>query len=176
MAAPAVLYCSIDDVKAFMSEQGVFSRVDDDEDGIIDSEEQYEDAAITNAVNIGTEEVNKYIERRYLPAKLANSELVKYFATMFAAAYLCRRRGNGVPESMAEELDLIISQLEDIRDGRLDVPGVPERASRGPHIVNVGVDPRFARPIRRQDYQSSPRRKKSNTGPDYRDQFIYDPY
>lgn len=243
MAAPAFLFCTVNDLKAYLSETGFMSRADDDNSGSIDGTvssvpwtrsgttitatytshgllvgdsftvsvssdtsavplgtytvltatattftftgvnaggasgtlsypRTNEQAGIDLAINLGTLEVCKYIQRRYLPAQLATSELIKYFAVVFSCAALCRRRGNGVPESLAEELDLIISQLEDIRDGKLDVPDISERAPRGPLIVNLRADARYPRPMRRQDSQSSNRGAKSHLGRDYSDMVV----
>lgn len=171
MAAPTFLFCSEDDLKAYLSETGFMSRTDDNNNAT-NVGDTLELAAIERALNFATLEVCKYIQRRYLPAQLANSELIRYFATLFGCAYLCRRRGNAVPESLAEELDLIISQLEDIRDGKLDVPDISERAPRGPLIVNLRADARYPRPMRRQDSQSSNRGAKSHLGRDYSDMVV----
>lgn len=164
MAAPSVLFCSATDLDTYLSATGVLSRADDNKDGTS------EPLAIAMAINVGTLEVAKYIQRRYLATQLANSMLVNYFATVFACAFLCRRRGNPLPESLAEELDVIIGQLEDIRDGRLDIPDVMERTARSPVVVNQRADARFSRPLRRQLNQSTPTGKKSNTGIDFSDQ------
>lgn len=170
MAAPAFLFCTESDLKAYLSETGFFSRADDDQDGSI-SGDALEQAGVDLCINLGTLEVCKYIQRRYLPAQLANSELIRYFSVVFSCAALCRRRGNPVPESLAEEVDLIISQLEDIRDGKLDVPDIGERAPRGPLLINSRADARYSRPLRRQDNQSSPRGAKSQQGRDYSDMY-----
>ena len=81
-----------------------------------------------------TSTIDLYCHDYYESTALVSSNWVRRRATTLAASQLTTRRGN--PSYYADQIQLILNQLEEIRAGRLTLPGVAERGYRGPVVRN----------------------------------------
>ena len=64
-------------------------------------------------------------------------------ASLLGAVWLCRRRGNKVPKSLAEWRDEVLADLKDVQAGRLSIEDCAQRQSSLPTISNVIEDPTY---------------------------------
>lgn len=121
-------YCDIDDVRDRISKEGVELRVDDippsDYGGVIDRASRV---------------IDRYLRRRYAPATLAASEDVSDLATSLATYFLCTRRGNPAPGSVAFDYEEAMVYLKEIRFGGADLADVAERRAAAPTMSNIRV-------------------------------------
>jgi hypothetical protein len=127
LTAPPYVYCSQGDVEAILSIEGVESRLDDDQSGTVSpTESGYLNATI---IPWATSWVNIYLMGRYDAAMLATSYVANDCTATRAARRLCQRRGNPVPESLAELFKEVQQLLADIKANKLSLEDVPERTS-----------------------------------------------
>jgi phage gp36-like protein len=137
MALISPAYCDLDDMQRLFSSYGVTAFADHDGDGQDDSE-------VTNdCINQATEEINLYCQQWYEPDDLATSTLVNRWCTVLATFFLCERRGNPVPDSLANEFNRIAAKLEQILAGTLKLPGLAMRDDMRPSMSNLTVDRRY---------------------------------
>lgn len=130
-------YCDQDDVERLLSNHGVTSFADHNEDG------ENESGVVTDCLAQATDEINLYANQRYLADDLADSTLINRWCTTLAAYFLCMRRGNPVPESLQYEFERIMVNLTKIQEGLLTLPGVPMNGDLSPSFSNLKVDRRF---------------------------------
>jgi hypothetical protein len=123
MAAVINTYCAIEDVEDVLSVSGVSLRSDD----LPESPTAYGDV-IARAGN----RMNMFLFKRYDPNSLATSDLVKDWASIIAAYYLCVRRGNPPPTGIAILYEGVMTDLQDIRSGLAEIPGIAARKSYAP--------------------------------------------
>lgn len=129
----SILYASQADLERLLSSRGVQSFADHDQDGTSDPD------VIDDCLVQASQEIELYC-KRYEPADLANSPLVNRWATVLAVVFLCQRRGNGVPESLAEEFKRIYELLMQIGSGIFELPGIAASADSVPKFSNMTVD------------------------------------
>lgn len=139
MALLSTVYTTATKVKRLMSATFADELADNDRDGMADDE------VMNDAINAATEEIDAFAREQYTQAQIASSSLVGRWATKMAAAELCLQRGNPVPESWAAEVERIRDNLEKIRGGKYDLPGVPRRTKMYPTLSNLTVDRRYHR-------------------------------
>lgn len=130
-------------VQRLLSSQAVTDFADHDEDGAADT------GVVTDCIEQASEELSMYAGRFYADANLATSSLVTRWATTIAAFFLCQRRGNPVPDSLAAEFARLTEEpdglLLRIANGKLQLPGVAMRDGVTPQFSNLEVDQRHAR-------------------------------
>ncbi len=166
--ADLIPYCTQADVEDILSPDGVKLRLDDDRDENVSVVEQ---RRMTKSIARASEEVNKYCFQKYTAANLATSNWVNQATALLAACYLCRARGNQIPESLEEERDEIKEELEAIRAGQLRLPGVPLRRRLAPKLSQVRVSAHFQyKAIRKERNKVSPDTDGLPQQPDYREQ------
>lgn len=134
MTLLSTTYCTVQELNRFLSVQAVedFS----DHDG---------DAAVHDAINQATEEIDLFCRQRYLQAALSASTIIRRWCVVIAARFLCQRRGNVVPDSIEVEWERISAHLNSVSLGRLQLPGVALRADLRPTMSNVTIDRRYRR-------------------------------
>lgn len=143
MAAPSALtyqYTSRTEIQDLLSYSGVKLRLGDDGSDSLSSAEL---ARVVNAVNIATAKCNLYLLERYDASHLNDSWIVHHWATVIAARWLCKRRGNPVPESIEDEYEEIIEELTAVKQGEMSLGDVPQREADQPTWSNVTVDDRY---------------------------------
>ena len=76
-------------------------------------------------------------------SNLDTLQWIRNVATAFALEYLCQRRLNSVPESLAERCERYRKKLELVEAGKLVIPGAT-RSRRPVTVTNSNVDLRRA--------------------------------
>jgi hypothetical protein len=155
-SAPDILFTDQESLEDLLSKVGAELRTGDPDesepDGIADADEL---RRVATARAIGTAKVMRYAQRRYDAADLAASWTVWEWATCFGAVWLCRRRGNPVPEELLEYAAECLKELEAVAAGDMAIEDVGERVTDGPAWSNTVLDPRYrGRQIRVQRNQS----------------------
>lgn len=112
-------YCVRADIEAIISAHAIDMAVDDDQDGRVrTAEEAFVTRAIVRAAGI----INARIQKRYTLSDLSSNDWVRDANAVIAAQLTMRRRGNGSPPSLDQEVDLYMEDLESILADRLDIP------------------------------------------------------
>lgn len=91
----------------------------------------------------GTTQVKLYCCGRYDDDQLVLSYQAQQWATILAARWVCRRRGNTAPESIERDAEEAVHQLEMVNRGEVQVPEVGTRTACHPFLTNVTVDVRY---------------------------------
>jgi phage gp36-like protein len=130
-------YCEGEDVINLLGFDGVEAFASHDERG--------SDATLQDCVEQGADEINLCVLARYPAAAVKGNRLLKRWNSMLAAFFVCERRGNPVPASIAAECERIMARLEDVRIGKLRIPGVPMIGPNVPALSNLVVDRRYPR-------------------------------
>lgn len=133
------LYCDQGDMERFMSVGGVYSRLDQDGDKVIDF--ATEQSFIQDCITEATETINFYCYDKYDPSILATSPWVNRKTTLFACYRLCSVRLNPVPDQLMEDAASTEELLEKIRDNGWKLPGVPLRRVLAPVMSLTRVVP-----------------------------------
>jgi phage gp36-like protein len=133
-------YCNQADIERKLSVSGVVAFGDDDEDGVIET------GVVDDCIEQADGEIDLYARGRYSEAGLASSDLVNRWSTILATCYLCERRGNPVPDSLAKEATRILETLlPKVQDGTLTLPGVAFGNDNRPSFSNLTIDRRYVR-------------------------------
>lgn len=142
MPAPLLYtYCSETDIQALLSVDGETGSLDDDNDGSLNpTEEGY----LAQAINWASDKVNFYCLSRYAASDLVNSWLVNNWCVILTAYWLSTRRGNPSPGSFADLYEEAIKDLEMIRKGEAQLPGIGLRTAAWPAWSNVRVNQLYA--------------------------------
>lgn len=138
--AASVLLTDQPTINNLLSSLGVTLAADDDQSAAIDGPEP---AYVTWAINVGSATVLRYCQPRYDGADLASSVSAWEWATVLAALRLARRRMNPAPEELIEMAAEAISDLKEVRAGRMNVEDIGERSSDAMLWSNVTVDPLY---------------------------------
>lgn len=140
-AALTTVYTSRADVEDLLSVIAVNLRVDDNASGIITSDEE---ARVTRSTYVGTAFVNRYCIQRYEEAQLATSWSVWHWATVRAAFWLCCRRGNPIPGSLAQLMKETVDELKEVAARRMPVDDLGDRNIMQAAWSNVRLDGRYS--------------------------------
>src|SRR5690348_6895702 len=108
MALVSPAYTSEAAIVRLFSAQGVDSFADHDQDGERDA------GVVNDCINRATAEIDRYLIKWHSAAVLAASTLVQEWACVLATVFLCRRRGNPVPDSLAEDYAEIVANLKEL--------------------------------------------------------------
>jgi len=130
-------YCTTADMSRLFASYGVTAFADHDESGTADT------GVTDDCISQASEEIDMYALQLYAAASLATSALINRWATVMAVYFLCMRRGNGIPESIAAEFDRIMAMLLKVADGTLKLPGVAMDGDLRPSFSNLKVDRRY---------------------------------
>lgn len=163
-AALTYLYTSRSEIDDLLSEYGVDLRLDDNDSNSIDTTESAR--LTTNGLNIATAKCNLYLLERYDASDLYESWIVHHWATVIAARWLCKRRGNPVPESLDDEYDEVIEEMTAVKEGDMSLGDVAQRESDQPTFSNVTMVDHYAlrkirvqRPISEQSPSAIPQNR-----------------
>jgi len=112
-------YCTRTDIDAILSIHAVDRMIDDDGDGAIEAGES---ALVTTMIERAAGRINSRVEMRYTLSDLSSNDWIKFVNASIAAQMIARRRGNGVPPSLQEEVDEFLGDLDEILAGRMKIP------------------------------------------------------
>lgn len=124
MPNEANTYCTIDDVRDLLSASGVSLASDDNPP-----------SDYGNALEKAGAKIDWYCYKRYEPAQLANSPLVRDWAAVLAAWFLRTRRGNAPPQGLAILYQQAIQDLEEVKKGQAEIPTLAVRRSYVPVLI-----------------------------------------
>ena len=143
------VYTTSTRIDRVLGTSGATQWSDHNDDGFADTS-VYEDA-----IYWATCEIDLYCRGIYSPADMVNNSWVVYACTRLAAWKLCQNRGNSPPEALENEAQRLLQQLESIRMGDMQIPGLSQRADMRPVMVNRVVDRRYTRRTVRVDRATS---------------------
>ena len=174
LQAPSYTYCVEADVQALLSVDGEQMRLTDaGEDYPTATEAAY---LTTQGINWASSRINMYCLTRYDASQLATSYLVNEWATIFAARWLCSRRGNPVPKAIQDLYDEALEDLKQVRMGQLDIPDIGQRDPGYPAWSNMTVRPEYLyRKVRREQSISDTSPTTGRTVVDLPSQFLIEP-
>jgi len=145
-------FCTRSDIEAIWSPQAVLRAADDDHDGALSAtEETYIDRAIERAAG----RMSAALEMRYALADLDGNSWCRDASAALAAYLLATRRGNPAPDHIQEQYEAYLSDLDEIRLGRLKVPGVRETYEASPTVTNFDTQLTAGRSKVRRVHQTS---------------------
>lgn len=121
------LYCSRSDLESRLSTTGVSLRIDVDPGDMT--------AILTRA----SVRVNEFLALLYDPANLAVSDWVKQQAISVALYYLCKRRANPVPGSIASDYEEACASMQAVKLGADTIYDIAARRAAAPVLSNVRV-------------------------------------
>jgi phage gp36-like protein len=130
------VYCTQADIEKLFSQRGLEDYSDHEETA---------GAVATDCIEHASGEIELYTRGRYSEAGLSSSTLIKHWTTVLATVFLCERRGNPVPESLAKEAERIYGLLQNILDGTMNLPGVAFGNDLRPAFSNLTIDRRYRR-------------------------------
>lgn len=148
-------YCTRADIERYLSVPTLTQTVEDDEDQETIDADGVDN--IDDAIVMASETINSYLYQKYSYASLARSNLINRWCTILACYEVRQRRGNDVPDQLAERALEIKEQLEKIQEGKGTVPGVPRRMRRQVMYKNTRTDVTYSfRVIRIEKNTSAP--------------------
>jgi len=137
-----VPFCEKTDLVKLMSLSGVIAFSDHEQTG------EENDDVIDDCREQATDEIIGWLLKLYEPTELAKSRLVTRWATVLACYYLCRTRGNPVPDSIHEAYDKLTADggtISKVLDGQFYIPDIARRGVSVPAFSNMTVDRRYRR-------------------------------
>ena len=120
-------FTSATEIDALAGSTGVDLRVDD---GV-------EATLVSDACDYATGEIEFYAQGKF--SSLDGIQYVRNAATHFALEWLCLRRLNSVPASLAKACDRYREQLQKVQEGKAVIPGAT-RSRRQVTVTNQVVD------------------------------------
>ena len=91
----------------------------------------------------GTSKVKLYCNARYDDSQLALCGTVNDWATLGAAKWLCSRRAQGCPKSIAADYEEALEEMRAVQAGQLSLEDIGTRGVDWPTISNVSVRPGY---------------------------------
>lgn len=129
-------YTTKAEIASVFSQLAVTLRIIDETDST-SSQTTY----LTDIIEEATDVINEYLLGIYNASDLANSKWVRRRASWIAVYLLSQRRGN--PAQFQARYDEIIESLEQIMDGRRQIPRTPTADDFIPVHRNAVVDDRL---------------------------------
>lgn len=169
------VYCTQDDVEAYLSAVGVTMSLDDNMRGTPAGEWQ---EFLNKGIQWASARIDFYLNGQYQRRYLAQSWIVNDWATCLACCWLRSRRGNPVPGSIMDLCKEATEDLKMVQSGQVTLADVPLRAAAWPAWSNVRVDHTYElRKVRVERWISE---RVSGESPyprdvDYTSEWIYPP-
>jgi hypothetical protein len=91
----------------------------------------------------GTSKVKLYCNQRYDDSQLKLAGSVLDWATICAAKWLCTRRAQGCPKSIAIDYEEVIEELKAVQSDQLSIEDIGTRGVDWPTFSNVTVNPGY---------------------------------
>lgn len=133
----ATTYCVRADVEFVLSGHGLIAALDDNKDGA--ESPTTETPFVADAIEIAADDMNAMIEQRYKLTDLSSNTWCKWANARLAAAALMTRRGNPLPPSLADQVQLTEDTLAGVLSGNQKIPGVSDSFDHLPTISNYNV-------------------------------------
>ncbi len=134
------MFCTISDLESLLSPLGVMLFSDHDRDGLRD------DDVVIDCIERATAELIGLLRPLYETDQLAQSRLVSHWCAVLASYYLCQRRGNPVPDSLAQEYSHILGPegwIFKSKKGSFAIPGIESTSVNAPAMSNHQIDRRY---------------------------------
>jgi len=100
-------------------------------------------ARLVTGCRKGTSKIKLYCNQRYDDGQLKLSGTVLDWAALYAAKWLCSRRAQGVPKSIAADWEDAKEELLMVQMGQLSIEDCATRGTDWPSISNITVDPGY---------------------------------
>ncbi len=97
-------------------------------------------ARVAKAISYATSRVKLYCCSRYDDSALATAWSVNRWAMVLAAQWICKRRGQGVPDGIADDVEETMEELKAVKARALDIEDIATRTSSWPSWSNVSID------------------------------------
>ncbi len=88
----------------------------------------------------GTSKVKLYCNQRYDDSALRLAGSVCDWAALYAAKFLCTRRAQGCPKSIAAEWEEVLEELQMVQSGCLSIEDIGTRGVDWPTVTNITVN------------------------------------
>lgn len=152
-------YCSEADMQAYFSQNGITAFADNDGDGTEDP------GVVTGCISQSTQKIANSVFMWYDPASLVGNVAVNRWAFVIATLFLCRHRGNTAPQSVLDDYNETISELNGIKSGEDKLYGQPLVAALVPTFSNEQIDRRmpYSTPRVTPDSSQEPSTRTQNT-------------
>lgn len=144
MAAPAALTTVFPDrqgINDVLGEAGVKWRLDDDQTGVVSTAEE---SILTRLYSLGTAWVRLHVQNYdfsdYPATDNIGHQLVYWWACIWVAFHLAKRRGNPAMGSLQAMYDEAKEQLQAIQKGETTLADVAQIASPSMSVSNVRID------------------------------------
>jgi len=98
-------------------------------------------ARLVRATWRGTSKVKLYCNSRYDDSQLVLSGTVNHWATLCACKWLCTRRAQGCPKSLALDYEEAVEEMKAVQAGQLSIEDIGTRGADWPTVTNIVVDP-----------------------------------
>lgn len=95
---------------------------------------------LTRAAQRGTSKVKLYCNSRYDDSQLVLSGTVNTWATTVAAKWLCTRRAQGCPKSIAADYEEALEEMRMVQAGQLSIEDIGTRGADWPTVSNITVN------------------------------------
>jgi phage gp36-like protein len=112
-------YCTSADISLAISPAPFLQLADDDESGAVDS------AVVDNAIATADAYIDAMISTRFSVPVSPVPDIIKFASVWLSVCQLGKRRGL-LPEDYGAECEKWMRWLEDVKDGRVDIPGLTE--------------------------------------------------
>jgi phage gp36-like protein len=129
-------YCTRTDVEHAWNPADVLTAADDDASGTLSTDEE---AHITRAIDQAAEQMNAHLAGQYVLADLTDNLWCRDVNAILAAYFLATRSGDAAPDGLAERATRCFAQLEQIRQGKVTVPGVTSSIADKPQATNFKI-------------------------------------
>ena len=100
-------------------------------------------ARLVVATRKGTSKVKLWCNSRYDDSQLVLSGTVCDWATIAAAKWLCTRRAQGCPKSIAADYDEAVEEMRMVQAGQLAIEDIGTRGADWPTLSNIIVNPAY---------------------------------
>lgn len=116
------MYCNLDKIIKASSERDIIQLTDDARTGVVDT------AVVDEMIRKADRMIDSYVGGRYSTPLAPAPELIADISTGLAIYFLYERRNRAnMPESITKSYSNYEKQLTKIREGGIDLEGVPEK-------------------------------------------------
>lgn len=145
-------YCTRLSVESIISAPGLLALIDDDADGV---ESPAESQYVTDAIERAAARLNAQVGRQYVISELSTNAWMKWANATLAVMFLCKRKGNPLPESVQQDVKEIEDLAIEISWGRRSLPEQAPSFDHSAAVSNFNVEMAHANPIRVNSQEST---------------------
>lgn len=130
---------------------------------------------MTKACKYATGRVQLYCLPRYDDSQLVNSWNVNQWATVIASQWLAKRLFREAPKGIQESYEEATGELQQVKDGQLNLDNCGPRTSEWPFLSNVTIDLGFTiRKVRVETAISEPTPTQYPQAIDYNSYYLFE--